>query len=251
LLRLRPEDHGELDRAFAEYYTVHGAACVRAADTVRALLDEQRNPRVAAPTAQAGALEPAPATVAAPYSLPTSIPLRFAPEWVPPQWAEYGRRAWADEGEAGAARTWSATPTLAQGELKGNRFELSYRRASGGLEGGTPVDINGRPGMVLWDEDKSTVEWLADADTVVSLRQWGNRIGETDLLRIARSVRPDPAVMTVPLHVSPVPAGYTPIGLEISGRSPGSWQALLYLSGPTFPTKRWPGNNRSGETPSV
>lgn len=191
------------------------------------------------PPAQAVASGRAQATGAPefPPSLPP-MPLRFAPGWVPPGWAEHGRMAWSGTGEAGAgvavgvaaSRIWSANPRIERGEVKGDRFELSYRNASTGTGGGTPVDINGRPGTLLWDDGKSSVDWQIDGDTVVSVMQWGNKISEANLLRIARSVRPDPGSVNTPFRTGPVPAGFAPASLEISGRSPGSWHASMYVT---------------------
>jgi len=184
------------------------------------------------PTASSAASAAAPATGAPEYPPSLApIPLRFAPGWVPPGWAEYGRMGWAEvDGGAMASRIWSANPSIGHGEVKGDRFELSYRKGSTGTSGGTPVDINGRPGTLLWDDGKSFVDWQADSDTIVSVAQWGNRISEANLLRIARSVRADPGMVNPPLRTGPVPQGYTPSSLEISGRSPASWHASLYVS---------------------
>jgi hypothetical protein len=188
--------------------------------------------QVAIPSRQ-GSASASPQTTTGAVSPPALPPilLRFVPGWVPAGWAEYGRMGWS-EGEAGmmASRIWAADPDVSRGEVKGDRFELSYRKASTGTSGGTPVDINGLPGTLLWEEGKSLVDWQADRDTLVTVIQWGNRISQADLLRIARSVRPDPGLLNSPVRVGPVPEGFAPSSLEISGRSPATWHASLAVS---------------------
>ncbi len=176
---------------------------------------------------------PPPATAPAMPALPPA-PLRFAPTWLPQGWAEHGRMTWFGEDTGGPSnRLWAkAPPQIAQGELKGTRFELSSRKDTVNDPGASgSVDINGHHGLITRESGRpKSITWRV-GDVVLNLQQWGATLTEQEMLQIARSVQPDAGKFTVPFTLGRVPAGYAPSGVEFVGRSPSSWHAALRLSG--------------------
>jgi hypothetical protein len=94
---------------------------------------------------------------------------------------------------------------------------------------GVTVDINGKTGYYHGSQgdDKSSVEWRADTNTVVMLSEHFLNLSQQDMLRIARSVQPDPDRMRVPLHLGWLPDGWSVTSGQVSGDAPTAWLARL------------------------
>jgi hypothetical protein len=92
---------------------------------------------------------------------------------------------------------------------------------------GHEADVNGRPAHV----DDSTVTWQVDDHTKLMLVSPGMNLPEADLLRIARSVRPDTTRLAAPLRADRLPAGLAPESVAVAGNSPRDWRATLIAEG--------------------
>jgi hypothetical protein len=212
------------------------AASVAAAVTVPALAlrggSGATTPRVAVPPSAPVTGTPGTATAG------EASPLRFRPTWLPPGLLERSRLRQFDAGGA-VQRFWTSEPVGTDGNDGGGR-SVSLR-VSGGQKptdpqnnGGTPVDVNGKTGYYhgTADSTKSYVEWRADTQSVVSIAQHGS-VSQADMLRIARSVQPDPGRVRIPLTLGWLPAGLTVSIGEVSGDSPGKWMARLSAEEPS------------------
>jgi hypothetical protein len=90
---------------------------------------------------------------------------------------------------------------------------------------GDPVDINGRPGRFAGaGEEKSYVHWLIDPQTVIFIEHVDMGLSDEDVLRIARSVQPDPSQLAIPLRLGWLPTGMSPFSAQFAGDSADHWQ---------------------------
>lgn len=209
-----------------------GAAAVAVAITV---------PVVALRDSAGGGISPAAPPTASADRVPTAVPvipvtsLRYRPTWLPAGLAERNRMASfpARDGQFhGALRSWTRNPVGLVGEPKGGRLELQVSEAppvGKPVEdaGGKPVDVNGVRGYYHGADGKSYVTWPAEAGIQLSISQHGLALSERDLLRVARSVRPDPAQLSSPLRFGSLPNGLAMSMLEVFGDSPTSWLARV------------------------
>jgi hypothetical protein len=219
-------------RARRRYATVAAGAVAAAALAafavpVLALDDGGGTGQVAAsnppPPASTGATTPA---------TPTAVALRYGPTWLPSGLVERSRSVPLGPGNPydGPVRIWKRANTDPGVDMGGNRLEFAAIGLKDGAnqfgDVGTPVDINGRPGRLSGSasDGKSYLHWLIDPQTVVFIHQVEMGLSDADMLRMARSVQPDPGQFQVPLRLDGLPAGMTPFRVEISGDSPGNWR---------------------------
>jgi hypothetical protein len=164
------------------------------------------------------------------------VPLRFGPTWLPAGLAERGRFVeLAGAAGVGLTRSWAPAAGAPAGDGNATRLDVSWRDATGPLDGrgGTRVDVNGRPGFLFTSPAKSTVQWRYDARTVLSVGHHDLGLTGHDLLRVARGLRPERAVMTVPVRVGAPPDGLGPRLVEVVGTSPSAW--IVRISGDEQP----------------
>ncbi|MEV0127923.1 hypothetical protein AB0H83_05575 [Dactylosporangium sp. NPDC050688] len=217
-------------RRYQTLGTVAVAAAVAAALTVPAF--GLRNGTSGAPS-QPAAQPSSAATPAATSTFPP-VALRYRPTWLPPGLTERIRTGQpvsaGNDSPASMLRVWTDRPVGTDGAGVPAQLVMSMRQASGTNDPlantGVEVDINGTLGY-YHASDKPYVEWRADAGTVVALQQHELNLSQHDLLRIARSVQPDPAQLLVPLHVGWLPDGMNVITGQVSGDSPAAWMAML------------------------
>ena len=179
---------------------------------------------------------PPPPTGPAPTGL--SAPLRFHATWLPPGLAERFRAvALADLGPGridGPYRVYTKQPTDGNGNASGPDLTVQVRRAASANDPeantGSPITVNGKPGVfhgTVGGDAKSYVEWRADADWVVSVQQKNLGLTQGDLLRVANSVRADPATFDIPLRFGWLPDGLAPQFATLSGNGPAAWALLV------------------------
>jgi hypothetical protein len=167
----------------------------------------------------------------------TTVALRYRPTWLPTGVAERIRiaplEAATGEPFAGPIRMWTPQPVGTDGRWGGTGLGLHVRHAQGAddpqANDGKLVDINGKPGYYHGTpgDEKAYLEWRADSDTVVSVDQLRLGLTEADLVRVARSVRPDPGQQRAPLALGWLPDGMNLSSIEVSGDSPAAWLATL------------------------
>lgn len=156
------------------------------------------------------------------------VPLKYSPGWLPAGYAEYGRGI---RQPASLSRLWAAAPPkspVSTSDLTGT-LSMTVGGAANATEaagGGETVDINGVRG-VYRAEEPSRVTWQLDG-TRISIGMLKPLLPKDTLLRIARSVRPDPAVMEWPLTMR-VPDGQSIAGRSVAGVSAGQWLASTTL----------------------
>jgi hypothetical protein len=94
-----------------------------------------------------------------------------------------------------------------------------------------PVDITGSDGYVegypARHVSRASVVWSPAPNTVLSLLAYRLTISEQDLLRAARSVRPDPGGFTVPIRLGTLPSGWASDKFSVSGAAPDTWRAAI------------------------
>jgi hypothetical protein len=155
--------------------------------------------------------------------------MRYRPTWLPAGLRERARMVPLGPGNPydGPVRIWKRAGAEAGFDTGGSRLEFGAINVKDGVdqfgEFGTRVDINGRPGWLVGDgaKDKPYLHWLIDAQTVIFI----NDIGiDVDLLRIARSVQPDPAQLSVPLRLGWLPAGVAPFSATFACDSADNWR---------------------------
>lgn len=176
-----------------------------------------------------------PASPTAPAPRLGAAPLAFRPTWLPTGWTERVRRSSVDTSAhprlGPVSRMWTTGPVGTDGTGGGNSLSLDSRAATGpadpGANSGTPVDIGGQRGYLHDAGGKSYVEWRTRDGRVVSLQQHGSAVSTSDLLRVARSVRPDTGQLRPPLALGWLPADLSVCSVEVSGDSPTSWFARL------------------------
>ena len=216
--------------------TVLVAAAAATAITVPTLLLHRDEP--AAPAA--GRAVSAPASAATAAQLPP-IRLGYAPTWAPPGFAEHIRSFFVtdppDELGPSLQRVW--TKQTGPGDPWGGaelmlsvRTEVTDPAAAVGA-GGPAVDINGHPGHYVPAEGKkSYVSWQAGEHTMLMLSASHYAIAQKDLLRMARSVRPEPGTNAVPVRLRHLPAGWSTTGITVSGQSAATWRAEVAAAQP-------------------
>jgi len=169
--------------------------------------------------------DPAPQPPSVSPALNQLVPLKYSPGWLPAGYAEYNRvtrpparltRAWAAAPPKSPVRISELTGILSM-TVRGAEDEDATEDASG-----ETVDINGVRG-VYRAEEPSSVTWQLGG-TRISIGSIAPLLSRDTLLRIARSVRPDPAVMEWPLTTR-VPAGQSIVGQSVTGGSAGQWLA--------------------------
>jgi hypothetical protein len=165
------------------------------------------------------------------------VPLVYRPTWLPAGLTERIRRAplgsAASEEYAGPARLWTAQSVGTDGDGGANGLQLHVRGALNAEDppanDGVPVDVGGQPGFYHPSphDQKSYLEWRIDAGTVAMLDEHRLSLSRDDMLRVARSVRPDPGTLRVPLHIGWLPSGMTPRYAELSGDSPAAYYCMV------------------------
>ncbi|GAA0713845.1 hypothetical protein Drose_26060 [Dactylosporangium roseum] len=166
------------------------------------------------------------------------VALGYRPTWLPSGFTERIRTAQPGPGGSGSAlsvrRIWTDEPVGTDGSGGSNGIILTLRQAVAPgdpqANTGASVDINGIVGYYhgpQGGDDKAYVEWRADTGTVVSLAVHNEHLTQQDMLRIARSVRPDPKQLQVPLRLAWLPGGWSVTSGEISGDAPTAWRAAV------------------------
>jgi hypothetical protein len=154
------------------------------------------------------------------------VPLEFSPGWLPAGYAEYHRSIRPAEG---LIRVWGSAPPPSPLLIDVVPRRLSMTVAATADAEVTPqesdetVDINGSSGRyrsdgppgVYWQTGGFTIEIRADRPGLT----------RDTMLRIARSVRPDPAGTELPMVVG-IPAGQVSVAQSVTGVSPGEWLAV-------------------------
>jgi hypothetical protein len=167
----------------------------------------------------------------------TVAPLRYAPTWLPPGIVETSREADA-RGER-VRRAWhrpGATPGgpgPENGSVVMEVFDVDFPFPTDvGCWGAVSVDINGVRGNMSRDNSTACVKWPAEPRTTLVVTEYGLGLSQEDLLRIARSVRPDAAVLTVPFRIdrAGLLATTAPVGAVMRGDTATGWSV-----GASFP----------------
>jgi hypothetical protein len=169
------------------------------------------------------------------------LELRYSPTWLPPGLKEVSRRTSQDGTFTRLVRTWTREDIGGNVLGRLDRLQLSLGPDAGAADW-KPVDINGRPGhyagkpmgppseeveFSIGRPTGVTVRWMPDDQTMLTLTDAQLRLSLEDMLRIARSVRPDPARLTMPFHVGWVPKDMYLAYSETVGDSPASWRSEL------------------------
>lgn len=197
-------------------------------------LDDAPAPRGAGPAASATGSAPAGSEV------PAAVGLRYKPTWLPSGLTERARTVplKSDYGYDGPVRYWKRTGTDPGFYTGGDRLEFGVITAKNGVDqfgdDGEAVDINGKQGRYSGGsgDDKSSLHWMIDAQTVIFIHNVETGVSAADLLKIARSVQPDRDQVPVPLRFGTLPAGMAPVAAQFSGDSAERWQLEITASGP-------------------
>ena len=242
---------------------VVAAAAVAAAITIPALtLRHNDTSQTTAPgdhSIASGAGGPQPTSGPAQFQ---DFRLGYRPTWVPPGYAEHIRSATAadppDQFGPTLMRVWKKQ--VGPGDPWGGpELTLYVRTAVTDLgtaidTSGQTVDINGNRGYysAAPGDRKSSVAWSLSAHTLLMLTASHLVIPQQDLLRMARTVKPDPGPVAVPVHLRWLPAGWATTGVTVSGASAATWRGEV-VAGTTAPEpttdaqlKTGQGNTSSG-----
>ena len=160
-----------------------------------------------------------------------AVPVRYGPTWLPAGLAERSRALSVDgapaDGWQAISRVWTADPVGPTGYYSDRpHVELVVMPVREGLpqHQGEPVDVNGEPGMYTATVPDSLVAWRHDGfDFMVGARALA--LSKEDMLRIARSVRPETGVLRVPLAVGSLPDRVSLTRVSVEGDTPTSWLA--------------------------
>jgi hypothetical protein len=171
-------------------------------------------------------------------------PLRYSPAWLPPGIVEGERSRSADA--LNLRRVWARPGAKPNGPVKGWVILQVYDTGYAGpmdCRDGANVVINGVSGG-LWPNgtvSAGCVRWRPDPRTVLVLTEYELAMGRDDLLGIARSVRPDPGWMTVPLRLDRPGTLVTTTQLwaGLRGRSATEWSVALGLGHSILRTGIW------------
>jgi hypothetical protein len=167
--------------------------------------------------------------------------LRYSPTWVPPGLREVSRTATLDLAHPTLVRTWTTDGRDPYGVANNGRLQLNLHGKDAGRRSGEPVDISGRLGFyngapqgrggeavpAFGPGRSSSVVWMPDDETVLVLSDTDLRLPREDMLRMARSVRPDPGRLASPLQAGWMPDDMVLTYLEMVGDSSASWQFQL------------------------
>jgi len=165
--------------------------------------------------------------------MPDAVAMRYKPTWLPAGLRERARQLAVGPGNPydGPVRIWKRAGAPAGFDTGGSRLEFAAIGLKDGKDQfgdeGTPVDINGRPGRLAGadsSDGKAYVHWLIEPQTVVFIHNVGLALTTDDLLRIARSVQPDPATVAMPLRFGWLPDGMAPFSAQFAGDSATAWQ---------------------------
>lgn len=200
------------------------AAAVAAAIAVPSLVVERDDPVVTPP--------PPPSTSA-------DVPLGYRPGWVPGGFTEKSRAWTADLGRPGGAkvsRRWKM-PTTKVREEPSLELEVwpdvaDVRRQRGTF--GDPIDVNGAEGDYWRSSDgvSSQLSWSPGGHVVLRLTARDVNVGRDVLLRMAKSVAPDPSTLNPPVRLRSLPDGWSIIGADVNDSEYAPWKARLSLRGP-------------------
>jgi hypothetical protein len=156
-----------------------------------------------------------------------AVPLRYRPAWLPPGLGE--RRRASTLGPGTGPRTATVERTWTRQAAPRSRLTLSIRPVRDNTvptrPGGEATDIRGRTGYLHDDpaSSRSYVEWMVDVSHVATVEQMGLGLSDADLVRVAESVRPDPAVLDPAVRIEWLPDDMTLDSVEIGGDGPDSW----------------------------
>ncbi|GIJ63423.1 hypothetical protein [Virgisporangium aurantiacum] len=210
------------------------AAAALAAFAVPVLaLDDAPAPRGAGPAAEMSS------SASAGPAAPAAVGLRYRPTWLPAGLTERSRSVplGPDFGYDGPVRFWKRSDAGAGFDMGGSRLEFGAVDAENGADQfgdyGQAVDINGRPGRLspAPGDGKSSLHWLIDPQTVIFIHNVEAGVSDADLLRIARSVQPDPGQVAVPMRFGWLPTGMAPKLAQFAGDSADRWQLELTAYG--------------------
>jgi hypothetical protein len=225
------------------------AAAVTAAVTVPTLVlrDGSAAPVVVAdapsnPPSPASGMMAAPTTVAQ----PAEIPLRYRPTWVPSGFSERVRQA---DGSGSShdllgptvTRVWKKQAVA--GDPWGGAEIAFYLRiavpdATQALNrSGQQVDVNGAHGYfsASQGDGKSSVDWALGEHTMLMIATSHVEISKADLLKMARSVRPELEIFSIPVRLRWLPDGWATTGFTVSGPSATAWRAEAGVASLTQP----------------
>lgn len=165
-------------------------------------------------------------TVSAAAPEQAGIPLYYRPTWLPDGMVERARSVPIDGDFTFAERFWKSTS--ADDGASGPQIILTSHARTPADDPAPNVDINGTPG---WYDGESYVSWQVDGDTKLSLTAAELGLSQEVLLRIARSVEPDPTRLRPPLRLDWLPDGVADQRLQVRGDSPTKWKATIVASG--------------------
>jgi hypothetical protein len=200
----------------------------------------------------AGQAPVAPRVTAA--AVPTSFALGYQPTWVPSSYVESERqldttsllRVWTKQGaDAGVASGIRLTV-----------YPAAADQDPDALPGLPTAAVNGVTGYwVRQSSGARLLSWRPAAHVSISLVAEGSDVSQSEVLRMARSIRPDDRVSTVPLRLPRVPAGLAATVTETSGSRPADWGAQITLAGPgrriTVTYGSYPDAPRGGTTYTI
>jgi hypothetical protein len=206
-----------------------------------------------------------------------SVPLRFAPTWLPAGMVERSRFVpvtGTPATKSGMVRVWSREPLDQESGFVADDAHVglyaSRARPDPGADhappvavdengqrirgGGTvaEVDVDGRPGRYY----DGMVTWQIDEKTQLMLVAPGVGLSKEDLLRIARSVRPDSTALRSPLRLGWLPDGFVEQDLTVAGNSATEWEARMVAERKATPDEPAKGfvsvelGPRNGDDPS-
>jgi hypothetical protein len=181
-----------------------------------------------------------------PLSLPVALPislgtvgLRYKPTWLPAGFTERSRSVPLGPGAGfdGPVRYWKGTAQ------RDSQLQFGAVDTENGADPfndiGQAVDINGRPGWLGSGKGvgprMSLVHWMIDSKTVIFIRNLNAGVSDDDLLRMARSVQPDPGQVAVPMRLGWLPTGMASDEASFTGDSPERWELNITTSGPKPP----------------
>ena len=158
-----------------------------------------------------------------------TIPLRYRPTWLPDGMVEKFRGV--SYLAPGTYRMWESTAPPSAERSNPNVLLSASPSAPDDVDREPNIDINGTPGYY----GGGSVIWRVDGDTKLVVAQSG--LTEEDMLRIARSVEPDPTRMRLPLHFGWLPDGSAEWmhkssgdpSLKVMGDSPTEWGATVLV----------------------
>jgi hypothetical protein len=159
--------------------------------------------------------------------------LRYSPRWLPPGIVERSRSR--DPDGLSLRREWER-PGAGSSHRRAMVILQVYDTAYAGrmdCRNGANVAINGVTGG-LWSNGGTSagcVRWQPDPSTVLVVTEHHLGISQDGLLRIARSMQPDPGWMTVPLRLDRpgIVATTTQPYASVRGESARDWSVALHF----------------------